>query len=315
MTDNTIYQHDRKKSLPWVTLIAALLVLVLAFAAVLFPDSGGYNLQGVFLVFDGPHSGPERQELFESICSVLEDASGQSMNLVVVNKTSEFFKEAQKGVDFVLCPDGLALQLAQDDFGLLVCGRRKLPDNLRPRGVVVSRADMSEVKQPWMNHARRTVFGDSLSLVSLGSVNSQADLSLCSFGPDPYDHRPVLHALRLGAFDFACVRQWDADSFFRSGLLDPKEWIVKDHTDPVPDLVVMASRKIPLVERLKWADSLALLGRSGENSEDPSLKSQNIHHLIEQLGAVGLTGFNILLEPDFELVRRKFSGDWPPEGK
>ncbi len=293
------------KGLPRVTISAALLVLILAIGAMFLPRPDRLQMKGVFLVFDGPGSDETRLGFFKTLSNFFEDVSGQPMNLVVTNNRGDFFRRAAAGVDFILCPDGLALTLAPDEFRFLVAGRRKLPANLRPRGVMVFRQTLAQVQSPWVSHPDRTVFGDSLSLVSLGGVGPVTGLSGCAFGPDPYDHRPVLQAMRLGAFDFALVRQWDAAEFFANGLLDSKVWGMKNLTIPVPDIVVMASSKIPLMDRLKWADLLALTGREGEPSESFSKE------LVGRMPSLRLAGFNLLLEPDFELVRRKFSGNWP----
>ncbi len=290
---------------PKTTLAAAALVLVLALGAAFFPSSKGYEMQEVFLVFDAPGSGTEREEFFHSLAQVLGEISEHSMEVVVCTTRGEFMKQAQGGVDFLFCPDGLALELDPAKYAQMAVGRRRLPSNLRPRGVTVFRKSVGKSARPWESHAKRTVFGDSISLVSVGPEGPVMRKGECAFGPDPYNHAPALHALRLGAFDFALVRQWEAEEFFASGLLDPNIWGVHTRTVPVPDMVVMASTMIPLVDRLKWADTLALVGRSeGETSEPVSL-------LQSHLGALGLVGFNILLEPDFELVRRNFTRNWP----
>ncbi len=299
--------RGENRPLPRVTIVAAILILVLALGAVFFPRAGSYDMQGVFLVFDAPGSNDARVELFSTMADVLEELSGHTMALVVVDTREEFLLQAKQGVDFVLCPDGLALELDQADFGLLVAGRRKLPANLRPRGVMVFRREGGFEPEPWQSHPERTVFGDSLSLVAIGGTGPMSEHRFCAFGPDPYDHGPVLHALRLGAFDFALVRQWDANKFFAHGLLDSVVWGVEERTVPVPDIVLLASRRIPLVERLKWADSLALIGRSGQ------MKTENPGRMLRNLEEIGLVGFNLLLEPDFELVRRNFQGNWLPE--
>jgi hypothetical protein len=291
--------------LPRVTIAASLLVLILAVGAIFFPPSGQFEMRGILLVFNPPGPNDGREELFHSLADYLGVVSGHKMDLVVATNREEFLHQAKEGVDFVFCPDGLALDLNQGDYGIMVAGRRKLPANLRPRGVVVFRISKGPVPRPWETHPSRMVFGDSLSLVSIGGVGLERNFQDCAFGPDPYDHRPVLHALRLGAFDFAMVRQWDAAEFFSSGLLDDSIWGVENQTIPVPDIVMMASSRIPLVERLKWADLLAMIGRSGDSPD------QKAEQLATDLVKLRLAGFNILLEPDFELVRRKYSRHWP----
>ena len=300
-------ESDQSKPLPRVTLGAAVLVLILALGAVFFPGGNQYDMQGVFLVFDSPGGNENREELFESMSEVFAELSGHSMALVVVDNRDDFLQRVRQGVDFILCPDGVALDLPAADFGSLVAGRRKLPSNLRPRGVTVYRRGGDLDAKPWLNQPNRTVFGDSLSLVAIGKTAEMSEIRSCSFGPDPFDHSPALHALRLGAYDFALVRQWDANNFFARGLLDSAVWGMEERTIPVPDIVVLASSQIPRVERLKWAESLALMGRSGENTSDRPGR------MLQQLHGIGLAGFNLLLEPEFELVRRKFQGNWPLE--
>ena len=297
--------NEESKPLPKITLGAAVLVLLLALGAVFFPRVNQYEMQGVFLVLDAPGGRENREGLFGTMAEVLAELSGHAMTLVIVDNRLDFLRGLSEGADFVLCPDGVAIDLPVDDFGSLVAGRRKLPSNLRPRGVMVYRRSGEMDSKPWVNHPDRTVFGDSLSLVAVGGIGVVSSLRSCTFGPDPFDHSPVLHALRLGAFDYALVRQWDANNFFARGLLDSAVWGVEERTVPVPDIVIFASRQIPVVERLKWAQSLALIGRSDEKSPDHSGR------MVQQLGDLGLVGFNLLLEPDFEMVRRNFQGNWP----
>lgn len=291
--------------LPKITLAAAVLVLFLALGATFFPKARGYEMREIFLVYDAPGVDTNREALFQSMAQVLGEISAHPMEVVLAASPGEFLSLADGGVDFIFCPDGLALELDAEQYAQMAVGRRKLPRNLRPRGVTVFRKSLGQVERPWETQPSKTVFGDSLSLASVGNVGPISRLRRCSFGPDPYDHDPVLHALRLGAFDFALVRQWDAEDFFNSGLLDPDIWGVKSRTVPVPDIVVMASMKIPLVDRLQWADTLALVGRAGQTSTEAGA-------LVDRhLRALGLVGFNILLEPDFELVRRNFTSNWP----
>ncbi len=292
-------------TLPRVTLAAAFLVLILALGSVFFPHSGQYEMHEILLVYDTPGVNAGRDVFFRSLAQTLEKISGHPMKLVVAESRGEFLRLAVAGVDFILSPDGLALELEPTQYSQMASGRRKAPSNLRPQGVMVYRKSAGCVERPWESHPRRTVFGDSLSLVCMGGIGSGLRAEGCSFGPDPYDHGSVLHALRLGAFDFALVRQWDADDFFSSGLLDSAVWGLKKRTVPVPDIVVMASQEIPLVDRLQWADTLALTGRSGQPA------SESTEMMVHNLDKLGLVGFNILLEPDFEMVRRIFARHWP----
>jgi hypothetical protein len=115
----------------------------------------------------------------------------------------------------------------------------------------------------------------------------------------------VLHAARLGAFDYAVVRQWDADRFFTAGLLTALEWGVEPLTVPVPDVVLMVGP--PLTgSRLEVGDRLAGLGRRTDGQSPAAVQLQ------VALENLGLVGFNLLVEPDFDLVRRNFAGNWLP---
>ena len=132
-------------------------------------------------------------------------------------------------------------------------------------------------------------------------------MSSCAWGPDPYDHAPVLHAARLGAFDYALVRQWDADRFFAEGLLSPQEWDVEIMTVPVPDIVLFAARSVTAQTRLALGDGLSNLGRDSEEATPAA------GVLRQALTFLNLEGFNLLVDPDFELVRRNFAEDWPAD--
>ncbi len=307
MTDSlsSFLSKGKKKRLPVVTLLAAVFVVVLALAAVFFPGNDRYDMQGVFLVLGTPGASEEQTQLFSAMADFLEETSGHTMSLVVVETNEDFNKVARQGVDFALCPDGVALNLPHGQYSSLVAGRRKLPSNLRPRGVMVFRRGISYDVQPWLNVPRRTVFGDSLSLVAVGGAGPMAQRRQCAYGHDPYDHSSTLHALRLGAYDYALVRQWDVNLMIANGLLEREAWEIKEVTIPVPDIVILASEKIPLVDRMKWAESMALVGRYGGSSAGAA------GSMVSQLDKLGLVGFNLLLEPDFELVRRKFQGNWP----
>jgi len=296
---------NAKQSVPLVTMAAAVLVLILAVAAAFFPNSARYEMHEVFLVYDAPGVDEGRDDFFQSLAGVLGEISAHPMKLVVASNRDDFLRLAADGADFVFCPDGLAMSLDPALYYPLATGRRKIPRNLRPCGVTVFRKTVGFEERPWESSPRRTVFGDSLSLVAIGGGGASLDVNFCAFGPDPYDHGPVLQALRLGAFDYALVRQWDADDFFSAGLLDTAIWGSRKRTDPLPDIVVMVSKEVPLVDRAKWADTLALVGRSGQSSLESS------EMLSNHFDKLGLAGFNILLEPDFELVRRNFSQKWP----
>jgi hypothetical protein len=188
--------------------------------------------------------------------------------------------------------------------------RRAAPRNLRPRGVLVHRADETPPVAPWATHPDRLVLGDSLCLSAVGAWMLDAAVPAASgqpaCGPDPFDHAPALHALRLGNYDYALVRQWDADRFLASGLLDPVAWTTTPVTPPVPDLVLMAPRSVAGARRMSVGENLRRLGREAD-AAPPGTAA-----LLTGFERLGLAGFNPLLEPDLERLRRRWRPDWPP---
>ena len=301
-----------KRRLPGqtVTLAAAFFVLLLAVGAVLWPAGNNDSLCGVVLVFDPTGDVQRIDALYRPLAGFLAVASGHGMELEVARDKAGFLAAAARGVDFIFCPDGLALKLGVDSYEPLVAGRRAAPRNLRPRSVLVYRKSVGMVEQPWLTRPSRTVFGDSLSLVAIGtllSLNGPVP-DACSWGPDPYDHSPVLHAARLGSFDFACVRQWDAERFFTAGLLSRTQWGEETLTVPVPDFVLLASRQIPGHLRLDVRETLSGFARTDEPTTEEG------EALGRGLSLLRLVGFNILLEPDFDRVRGIFKGHWQAVG-
>lgn len=296
-----------------LTLMAGVLVVVLALGALLWPGSGGRRGDGVLLVFDPSGNSVRATRVYEPLRDYLNGMTGAPLELALVTTRSEFVARADEGVDFILCPDGLGCGLEPEVYVPVVTGRRSAPRNLRPRGVLVYRKSAGRVAAPWLERPSATVCGDSLSLTATGpwrragrdGPEGPARDSGCSWGPDPYDHAPVLHAARLGAFDYALVRQWDADRFFADGLLSDQEWDVATMTVPVPDIVLFAARSVKANTRLAVGDGLANLGRS-TGEANPAAGS-----LRQAIGELNLAGFNLLLEPDFDSVRRNFAVDWP----
>jgi ABC-type phosphate/phosphonate transport system substrate-binding protein len=286
-----------------VTVGAGALVLLLALGSLLWPASRQGRVQGAVMVLD-PTADPNRTAfLYQPLTDLLERSVEHDMELKVVRDENEFQEGLAAGVDFVFCPDGRALTLDSASFEPLVTGRRSAPRNLRPRGVLLSLKSAGLVAEPWLTHASRTALGDSFSLAGGGEGLDRSATAGCAWGPDPYDHGPVIQAARLGAFDFVRVRQWDAQRFFDSGLLDKEEWVVTPVTVPVPDLVIMASRDLPATLRMRARETLSGLGRSSETDLE--------HQVMTGLAFIHLTGFNILLEPDFDRVRGIFKRDWP----
>jgi hypothetical protein len=269
----------------------------------------------MLLVYDSSGDSARTARVYEPLLAFLNETATIPLDLAVAETRNAFDENVAAGPDFILCPDGLGLQLDSGSFVPLVVGRRAAPRNLRPRGVLVYRKTAGLVADPWLNRPAATVFGDSVSLTATGMwrrtgnapSGGPVQMSSCAWGPDPYDHAPVLHAARLGAFDYALVRQWDADRFFAEGLLSPQEWDVEIMTVPVPDIVLFAARSVTAQTRLALGDGLSNLGRDSEEATPAA------GVLRQALTFLNLAGFNLLVDPDFELVRRNFAEDWPAD--
>lgn len=291
--------------------MAALLVLVLAAGAVWWPRPVQRAAGPVVVVLDPAGSERRAAETWPALAQVLAARSPARAQLVVAHSLAEFRELTSGGPEFLVCPDGVALGLDAGVYVPLVAGRRAAPRNLRPRGVLVSRRGAVDGDQPWLTRPGSVVFGDSLSLCATGVLRSEPGDAArpmpagCAWGPDPYDHAPALHALRLGGFTHAVVRQWDVERFRAEGLLADAQWTVREVTVPVPDLVLLAARTVSAADRMALAERLAGIGR--ELAELTPAERE----LAAALPAMGLAGFNLLVEPDFELVRGNFVADWP----
>jgi hypothetical protein len=296
-----------------ITAAAAAVVLLLAVGALFWPGDADREGENLFLVFDGSREAGRLDEVYEPLALYLEELTARPLDIVVCTGREDFTARAARGAGYVLCPDGLAIGLDAALYDPVAVGRRSAPRNLRPRGVLVYRKSAGLVPEPWVTRPDRTVFGDSLTLAATGAwrrtgrpaARPPADPASCAWGPDPYDHAPALHAVRLGAFDYAVVRQWDADRFFTAGLLSALEWGVEPLTVPVPDVVLLAGPPAAGA-RLEVGDRLAALGRRTDGQSPAAIRLQ------AALGRLGLVGFNLLVEPDFDLVRRNFAGNWLP---
>mgnify|MGYP001558175513 CR=1 FL=1 len=167
----------------------------------------------------------------------------------------------------------------------------------------------SQAHWPWVTAAPRTVFGDSLSLVCLAPLCADGETATlplgAAFGSDPYDHGAVLEALRLGAFDHAVVRQWAAEGFLAGGTARRQDWEVRKLSEPVPDIVLLASRRLPGQLRLTLGEALVTLGRRSGPTPAAALVAQ------AALAGLGLDGFGLVLEPDFEALRSRYGSCWP----
>jgi len=301
-----------------VAVTSAVGVLLLAAAATWWPRTVT-EPGGVVVVVLDP-SGDERRlaATWPALGRVLAAPDRASPQVEVV-RTRERFAELLPGADFVVCPDGVALGLEAGEWAPLAAGRRAAPRNLRPRGVLVSRRPAGGAADPagavapapWRDRPLTVICGDSLGLAATGALRPAGGAANpvpagIGWGPDPYDHAPALHALRLGAFEHALVRQWDAERFRDQGLLPAAEWTITELTVPVPDLVVLAARRLPTPVRLALGERLAGIGR------DLTDLTPAERELASTLPEVGLAGFNLLIDPDFDLVRGHFAADWPP---
>jgi hypothetical protein len=301
-----------------VAVIAALGVLLLAAAATWWPRTVP-RPGGVVVVVLDP-AGDERRQAatWPALGRVLAEPD-RAVPQVEVALTRKRFAELLPGADYVVCPDGVALGLDAGAWAPLAAGRRAAPRNLRPRGMLVSRrrapgaADQAatEAPAPWRDRPASVICGDSLGLAATGALRPAGGAANpvpagIGWGPDPYDHAPALHALRLGAFEHALVRQWDAERFRAQGLLPDADWVFTELTVPVPDLVVLAARRLPAPVRLALGERLAGIGR------DLTDLTPAERELASALPNVGLAGFNLLIDPDFDLIRGHFAADWPP---
>lgn len=287
---------------------AALGVVLLAAAAAWWPRAAVRPEAPLVAVLDPAGDEWRRQETWPALAAVLAAPGGQRPRVFVAVSREQLVALAP-AADFIVCPDGVALGLDPAAWAPLVAGRRAAPRNLRPRGVLVSRRG-AEAPDPWRTMPATVIFGDSLGLAATGALRpAGAAVALpraAGWGPDPWDHAPALHALRLGAYAHAVVRQWDAERFRAQGLLPDSAWTFSEVTVPVPDLVVMATRRLAGSARLGLGERLVGIGR------DLSDLAPAERELAASLSALGLAGFNLLVDPDFELVRGHFAGNWPP---
>lgn len=304
--------RPNKSSRPILAQLVALALLLLTAAAVFWPDQPDRRGDGTLLVIM-PRSSPARLDALAELATYLGTQARLDLRLEVVGDRAAFEAGLTEAI-VVLGPDAVGLALPAAVWQPLVVGRRRVPWNLRPTSVLVSRIDQSAGAEPWSTAPSRTVFGDSLSLVCLAPLAggaSAAPVALPSgvaWGDDPYDHAGVLAAAHHGAFDHAVVRQWDADAALTSGRLDPESWRVRRLGDPVPDVMVLASRRLSRGVRLDLQEALSVLGRRAAGVSLPQAR------LEAHLGALGFEGFNLLLGPDIEGLRRRYGNCWPHPG-
>ncbi|MBD3222707.1 hypothetical protein GF314_15850 [bacterium] len=291
---------------PRLPMLVALALILLAAAALFWPTASARRDQGNLLVLL-PRADARRVEALDRLTRTLVEAATVDLALAVVTTPTAFDEHLDRALVAVV-PDGLALGLDPESWQPLAAGRRRVPWNLRPAATLVSRASVPAADRPWLSTPGRTVFGDSLSLVCRAAWcdgDGAARPDGVGWGSDPYDHRPVLVALRHGAYDHAVVRQWDAEAAVAEGCLPPDRWRLTTLSDPVPDVVVLASRRLPTGVRLELQQALTVVGRQLDRRRDGDPA------LVAGLGLLGLDGFNLLLTPEFDRLRRQYEPCWP----
>ena len=292
---------------PDIGQLVALALLLLTAAALFWPRESEKRGDGTLLVLD-PTGELRRQEALGSLAVYLARESRLDLRLEVVSD-HQALKAALPTAQVIFCPDGTALDLPMSAWQALATGRRRVPWNLRPTSVLLSRQGVDGGEEPWVSMPGRTAFGDSLSLVCLaplclagGNWNLPAGVM---WGQDPYDHQSVLAAAAMGAIDHLVVRQWDAEAALKTGLLSRDQWLVRQLSTPLPDVMVLASRNLPRAVRLDLQEGLTGLGRHESDQTSERLLAQ------ERLREFGLEGFNLLVGPDFERFRRRYGPCWP----
>ncbi|MFH1841665.1 MAG: hypothetical protein ABIF77_00520, partial [bacterium] len=187
------------------------------------------------------------------------------------------------------------------------------------RSTLVYRLAAGALADPWQSVPTLTILGDSLSLAGCGVVcrddipptgngSERSWRQGWTFGPDPYNHAPVLHALCLGCCDYAVVRQQTVRDFQDLGLLDSVDWGVRELTDPLPDLVLLVAATWSPADRAQLQAILADLGQKRQ------LGQTGENEVLRGLAQVGLVGFEPLPESDFTRIREQFFRCWPRTG-
>ncbi|MDD5720443.1 MAG: hypothetical protein PHQ53_12210 [Candidatus Krumholzibacteria bacterium] len=287
-------------------------LLVLTLAAVLIPPQLPHGGDDTLLALL-PEPDPRRQEALIALTAFLNQKIGLNLRVQTVTDKTAFAAAAPAAL-LTFSPDAVALNLPLSQWQALAAGRRRVPWHQRPAAVLVSRRDAADsVLAPWRTQPARTVFGDSLSLVCLAPLcaedTSGALPAGVGWGSDPYDHSAVLAAVIHGAYDHAVVRQWDAEAAQLFGTLDPARWQIRRLSDALPDLVVMVARRAPAALRLELQEALTMLGRA-DAEQDPNNRLVRAH-----LGQFGLDGFNLLLGPDCDRLRRLYGRCWLGSGR
>ena len=308
--------HTATPSRSLLPQLVALALLLLTAAALFWPQQPGRRGDGALLVLM-PAPDPLRRDALGELADFLEVQAKIDLHVVLAADRAALVAGLPEAL-VVICPDAVALTLPASSWQPLVAGRRPVPWNLRPTSVLVSRRSVSPEERPWLTAPGRTVFGDSLSLVCLAPLcldrGADGDTDWAglpagvAWGIDPFDHRGVLAAAQYGAFDHAVVRQWDVDLALATGRLNPQQWRVHRLSDPVPDIVALASRRLSRGVRLDLQEALSVLGRRAVG------ETNGTGRLEARLGALGFEGFNLLLGPDFERLRRRYGSCWTHPG-
>ncbi len=296
-------------------------MLVLALTAWLVPRRELAAPPDLLLIVD-PCADLREWERGAPVAAWLGAHMGRSLRAVAATPAAAGDLLRKGEAALVVCPDRVGLALDSSLYAPLAVGRRRAPHNLRPRSVRVSRRGAPGAARPWSEAPTRTMLGDSLSLAGLFPLCTEAlvaDGSVAApgawaarglrFGPDPYDHGPVLHALRMGAADHAVVREWTARRFVAMGLLDAAAWEVAPISEPLPDVMVLGARRWPAVDLLRARELLVGLGRHAAVEDRAAEQAVRL-----ELAPLGLHGFNLLLEPEYELLRRQYQACWPGSG-
>lgn len=290
---------------PSAAVLAAVVVLGLTAAALLAPD--GSRGQRLLLVVD-PLGQERAGRAFEPLGEALETALKTGLRLAVVRDLPALAQVDWREVAVVICPSAVAAGLSPERLLPLAAGVGQRPGALRSRPLLVRRRGAPEAEAPWRDRPGRTVVGDSLSLGLLGAVcaGGPAPAAL-AFGPDPYDHAPVLHALRLGCFDYAVVGEAAWDRFLAAGLLRPDEWERRDLGPAVPEPVILAARDLGAEQLLRLTDRMVRLGRADAPADERLREAA----ALRGLALIHVAGLQPLLEPELQRLRERHDPCWP----